>query len=285
MRPFIRLVLVGFALSLAACSQDIVEAPAPAENISTEKIIKGIDPQIVIGDINPADKDDLSAWIEDAVALFRSPGFEANMTQAALLFPEVYLSKSEDVIPTQTLLKRLKTEDPSVPGLWWPKTYVVLDGELATRAENRFGFTGSRKAVAGPHPNEPAPQTTGQIKIGRLHLARFSQGDAVEKSCALNTLVHEISHTLSETPDIYWMHILDSQRGAVPPRGMFEASYFIGVIAQCTYLESLGRISPSEFNSCILTFSDPSLSSRFRSSACDDFPGDKPVTPSGRLHP
>ena len=278
MSPLLRLTLAGFALSLAACSQDISEAPAP-----TKKISKSIDPQIVVGDINPADKTALAAWIDDAVALFKSPAFEANAARAALLYPEVYLSKSEDVIPTQTLLKRLKTDDPSMPGLWWPKTYVVLDGEPATRSQDRFGFgfTGSRKAAAGPHPQEPAPQKTGQIEIGRLHLARYTQGDSVEKSCALNTLVHEISHTLSETPDIYWMHILDSERDAVPPRGIFEASYFIGVIAQCTYLDNIERISPSEFNSCILTFSDPSLSSRFRSSACDDFPGDKPITPRG----
>ena len=280
MRWLVRLVLVGFTLSLAACSQDTVEAPAPAETVNT-----GIDPQIFVGDVNSADKDALAALINEAIALFKSSAFEARFAEAARLYPDVYLSKSEDVIPTQTLLKRLKTDDPSAPGLWWPKTYVVLDGETASRAQNPFGFAGSRKAVAGPHPQEPAPQTTGQIEIGQLHLSRYRAGDAVEKSCALNTLVHEISHTLSETPDLYWMHILDSQRGAAPPKGVFEASYFIGVIAQCTYLENIDRISPSEFNSCILTFSDPSLSSRFRSSACDDFPGHKPITPHGRLHP
>ena len=280
MKSFVRLSLVGFTLILAACSQNEVEDAAPLKKIS-----KGINPQIIVGDINAADKDALSTWIDDAVELFKSPAFETNMTRAALLYPEVYLSKSEDVITTQTLLKRLKTDDPFVPGLWWPKTYVVLDGEAVTRAPTPFGFTGSRKAVAAPNPKETTPQTTGQIEIGRLHLARYTTGNAVEKSCALNTLVHEISHTLSETSDIYWMHILDSQRGAVPPRGIFEASYFIGVVAQCTYLENIGRISQSKFNSCLLTFSDPSQSSRFRSSACNDFPGDKPISPQSRLRP
>ena len=282
MKGFIRLSLVGFALSFAACSQDTSIEPAPTKKIST-----GIDPQIFVGDIHSADNDTLSAWINEAVALFKSPVFEQNIKRASLLYPEVYLSKSEDIIPTDLLLKRLKTDDRYMPELWWPKTDVVLHGEPAVRRQDRlgFGFDGSRKATAGPHPKETAPQKTGQIEIGRLHLARYTQGDAVEKSCALNTLVHEISHTLSDSPDIYWMHILDSQHGTTPPRGIFEASYFIGVIAQCTYLENIGRTSPSEFESCILTFSDPSLSSRFRSSACDDFPGKTPITPRGRLHP
>ena len=78
----VRLVLVGFALSLAACSQDTVEAPAPAETVNT-----GIDPQIFVGDVNSADKDALAALINEAIALFKSSAFEARFAQAARLYP------------------------------------------------------------------------------------------------------------------------------------------------------------------------------------------------------
>lgn len=276
------LYIVGAALALTACTQDTIEEPpAPL------KINKDINPNIIVGEVNPADKDVLSAWINDAVTLFKSPAFESHFIRASTRFPEVYVSETEDIIPSLTLLKRLKTQDPRNPHLWWPKTYVVLDGATVTRSQDRlgFGFEGSRKAIAGPYPKTLPPQTSGQIEIGRLHLARYKAGDAVEKSCALNTMVHEISHTLSDTPHKYWMHILDSQRGVAPPRGTFEASYFIGVIAQCTYLENIGRIGSGEFETCILTFSDPSLSSRFRSSACDDFPDGKVISPQGWLRP
>ena len=281
MRLKVWLVLAGTLLALSACFQNTGEKPPKPVRVT------GITPQITAGEIDPADKDALSAWIDEAVTLFKSPSFEANFKRASALYPEVYLSKSEDIIPSALLLTRLKTQDPRKPNLTWPKTRVVLRGETAVRAKDRlgFGFDGSRKAAAGPHPKEPVPQKTGQIEIGRLHLARYTQGDAVEKSCALNTMVHEISHTLSETPDKYWMHILDSQRGVTPPRGLFEASYFIGVVAQCTYLENMGRTPPAAFETCILTFSDPSLSSRFRSKACDDFPDGKPISPQGWLTP
>jgi len=275
-------LIAAAAFILTACSQETIEEASPSVNPAT-----GVNPQIFVGDVDPADKAALSAWIKEAVELLKSPAFEKNFNRASAAFPAVYVSKTEDIIPSALLLQRLKTEDPLRAGLSWPETYVVLHGKAAVREPDRsgFGFKGSRKAAAGPNPQEPAPQSTGQIEIGRLHLARYIHGDAVEKSCALNTIAHEISHTLSETPDKYWMHILDSQRGSNPPRGVFEASYFVGVVAQCTYLETNGRITASAFNNCLLTFSDPSQSSRFRSAACDEFPSGKPITPDGRLSP
>jgi len=100
-----------------------------------------------------------------------------------------------------------------------------------------------------------------------------------------NTIVHEISHTLSDRVGIFWMHILDTEDNVTPPPGVFEASYFTGIVAQCTYLEKAGRITASGFQNCLTTFSDPASSSRFRSIACDDFPGDTPITPSNRISP
>jgi len=55
----------------------------------------------------------------------------------------------------------------------------------------------SRDAGAGPFPENASPALTGEIALGRLHFARYTRGDAVEKSCALNTMTHEIGHTLS----------------------------------------------------------------------------------------
>ena len=280
-----RLLGVGISLGLAACSNDAPTSP-PDTTIKVETI-SGIHPNIVVGSVEQDDRDALSNWIEEAIALLKSPAFEANFIRASAIYPDVYVSKTQDIIPSALLLTRLKTEDPRLSSLWWPKTYVVLNGKTATRVEDRtgFGFDALRNAGAGPYPEDEIGTKTGEIELGRLHLARFTQGDVVEKSCAMNTMTHEIAHTLSEKPNRFWMHILDSEKNVTPPRGVFEASYFIGVIAQCTYLENEGRISIYEFESCILTFSDPAAASRFRSLACDDFPNEKPISPSGRLHP
>jgi len=265
---------------------------APAENVQafvkTDEIKDiGIHPDIVSGDVPADNRAALQQWIAESIALLQSPEFEANFHRASALYPDVYVSKTEDIIPSATLLKRLKTRDPMRPALWWPKTYVVLTGPPAARSADRlgFGFEASRDAGAGPFPENASPALTGEIALGRLHFARYTRGDAVEKSCALNTMTHEIGHTLSDKRDEFWMHILDTEPNVTPPYGVFEASYFIGTVAQCTYLQSIGRVSEIEFQSCLLTFGSPGTSSRFRSIACDDFPGNKPISPSGRLTP
>lgn len=283
MRPEFRLLVVGLILGLTACADaasNVKEAaPAPPPH--------RIAPNIVLGEVSARDAAALSAWINASVDILQSPAFETNFKRASETYPSVYVSKTQDIIPSSLLLTRLKTQDPQLSALWWPKTYVVLNGEPAVRRNDRtgFGFDALRRASAGPYPANETGTKTGRIKIGRLHFARYTRGDAVEKSCAINTMTHEISHTLSDKPDRFWMHILDTEKDVTPPRGVFEASYFIGIIAQCTYLENIGRIAPPAFEACISTFSDPSANSRFRSIACDDFPGKKPIMPTGRLIP
>ena len=278
-----RPLLCLFGLGVLGCESPADTTQMSAIAVETKDI--GIRPHIVPGRVAPEDQAGLQRWIDEAIALLQSPAFEVNYARASALYPRVYVSKTEDIISSTRLLERLKTNDPVRSTYWWPKTYVVLKGDPAIRSSDRFGFgfEANRKAAAGPYPASALPASKGEIEMGRLHFARYMRGDAVEKSCALNTMTHEISHTLSDRADQFWMHILDTEDNASPPFGVFEASYFIGTIAQCTYLQSIGRVSDTEFQSCLLTFSNPGTASRFRSRACDDFPGDKPISPSGRL--
>jgi len=234
--------------------------------------------------MSPEDAKAVSRWIAEATALMQSPEFEDNFHRASTLYPKLFVSQKEDLVPAATVMTRLQTRDPRLPNLWWPQSFVVLTGGQAVRSPDAsgFGFEASRIAGAGPIKGN---YKDGEIELGRLHFARYTRGDAVEKSCALNTMIHEISHTLSDKPDLFWMHILDSEENVTPPRGVYEASYFIGAVAQCTYLKSKNRISGAEFPDCLMTFSDPASGSRFKSSACDDFRGEKPITPQGRLGP
>jgi len=227
---------------------------------------RGLHPNIKPGDVSADDAASLSLWIQDAITLLQSPEFKSNFQRASLRYPELFVSRKEDLVPAATVLARLHLRDPGTPNLWWPETHVSVTGKTAVRSldQTGFGFEGSRNAGAGPKPGQ---SKLGEIELGRLHLARYTQGDTVEKSCALNTMVHEISHTLSERPGQFWMHILDSEDNVTAPNGVFEASYFIGTVAQCTYLQTSGRISQSELQDCMMTFSDPSAGSRFKSLA------------------
>ncbi len=264
----------------------LVKTTPPSDEVVKPAVShhSGIHPNLKTGDMPPEDAADVSRWIDDAVSLMQSPEFEANFRRASALYPKLFVSRKEDMVASETVLARLKTQDPRLPALWWPEAFVVLIGEPAARSSDLkgFGFEASRKAGAGPLSGNPA---AGEIELGRLHFARYTRGDVVEKSCALNTMVHEISHTLSEKPGEFWMHILDSEDRVTAPSGVFEASYFIGTVAQCTYLQSAGHILAKGFEDCLMTFSDPRSGSRFKSLACDDFPGSKPITPQGRLSP
>ena len=269
-------------LSLFGCAE-------PSSDTTSEPPVEtshltGIQPNIKVGDVPPADMEIISSWVAEAVDVFQSPEFETNFRLASELYPELFVSRKEDLVPTLVVLDRLKTQDVRRSALLWPETFITLTDEPAARSSERtgYGFDGSRKATAGQMPGNP---DVGQIELGRVHLARYRQGDTVEKSCALNTMVHEISHTLSEWDDKFWMHILDSEDKVTAPKGVFEASYFIGTIAQCTYLQKADRISNAGFHDCMMTFSDPKSDSRFKSLACDDFPDTKPVAPQGRLLP
>lgn len=271
-------------LALTACTQQDpqIETTPPAEIV-----VEGFHPNIVPGKNSAEDNDVLQAWIDEAVTLLTSPEFESNLLLASETYPEIWISKARDVIPTRRLIDTLHTRERVISALWWPETSVVIKGKRATRSPDRtrFGFEALRTAAAGPYPAGQGRTATGQIELGRLHFARYAQGDVVEKSCALNTMTHEISHTLSDKRGQFWMHILDTGEDARAPRGLYEASYFIGTVAQCTYLESVGRITPDGFHTCLLTFSDPAKGSRFKSRACDDFPDDTPIHPNNRIKP
>lgn len=143
---------VGIFLGLAACSNDAPTSP-PDTSIKAETV-SGIHPNIVVGNVPQADRDALSKWIEEAVTLLKSPAFETNFRRASEIYPDVYVSKTQDIIPSALLLTRLKTQDPRVSELWWPKTYVVLKGQTTRRLDDRtgFGFDALRNAGAGPYP-------------------------------------------------------------------------------------------------------------------------------------
>ena len=277
-----RAVLPFWFLCLGGCSQQ--PPPAVQEPEVEPAHVSGIYPNIKAGDMSPQDAEVVTRWISEAIDLLQSPEFETNFRRAGQLYPELFVSQKEDLVHAATVMARLKTNDPMLPSLWWAESFVSLTGKSAKRTPDRtgFGFEASRIAGAGPIQGN---YKDGEIELGRLHLARYMRGDAVEKSCALNTMVHEISHTLSDKPNMFWMHILDSEENVTAPGGVFEASYFIGTIAQCTYLKNVGRIEAPGLQGCMMTFSDPTSGSRFKSLACDDFPGRKPITPKGRLSP
>lgn len=244
-----------------------------------------IQPHIVLGATQIHEKKAVEYWVAETLSLLQSPEFETNFLRASALYPDVYISDSEGLIPSEKLLDRLKTKHRWPKTLWWSKTRISLSGNKAVRETDRSGLGFSAKSIAKTRPilRRRYGDITGEIELGRLHFARYVYGDPVEKSCALNTMAHEISHTLSDKKNKFQMHITDLQKPTAQSSGVYEAGTFIGLVTQCTYLESISRIRKADFETCLLTFSSSGSIPHFNSPACDDFPKSKPVTPAGRL--
>lgn len=253
-------VLIGLCLTACAAESEIsVNSSNPP----------GFSPNIRVDAPYDAESKLLKSWIETTTSTLTSAKFERNLLRVADRYPQVWVSRARDAIPTIQLRNVLHTNDNRVPSLWWPETFVVLRGDETTD----FARTGAKTDIIG------------EIEIGRLHYKRYTDGNFVERSCAINTLAHEISHTLSDRADKFWMHILDTGPRDEAPPNMYQASYLIGTVAQCTWLIEQERIGQDGFFDCLMTFSDPLLDSRFRSRACDDFPDDTPITPDRRIDP
>lgn len=263
-------------LFLAQCQKHDGQAEEPGQTVPVS-ISSGFTPNIQTDISDPSEAKLVQDWLDDTLSVLQAREFETNLIQISSRYPKVWISRTHDTLPTERLLSVLNTDYSKLPALWWPKTKVTLEGDTPSRAPDKaaHGVIGSRHASTGAGPDD----VTGHIRLGRVHLARYKSDNIVERSCAINTMAHEISHSLSEKKDKFWMHILDSGSENRPPDGVIEASYLIGSVAQCTYLERHARISSDEILNCFQTFSDPNKGSRFRSLACDDFTDQDPIRP------
>lgn len=112
-----------------------------------------------------------------------------------------------------------------------------------------------------------------RIRLGPDHLARWRSQDLVERSCAVNTMTHEIVHTLLTRMDGYYPLFVDGETPA-KDRGEY-GTYLVGAMAQCQYLADQGRISQGDIGICIpvWTTRDPRyVGPVFASGKCDKFP-------------
>ena len=111
-----------------------------------------------------------------------------------------------------------------------------------------------------------------EIVIGRELHARWNQDDPHKKSCAVNTLSHEILHGFARG-NATWYHedyFVDT-RGASGAGGVQPiATYYVGSVAQCTWLQDRGHIDEGTdgLRSCLTRYG----TDRFLSQQCEPDP-------------
>lgn len=213
--------------------------------------------------------------LTEAYAVLRSPEFEANLRGLAPRYPSLYaargkaeisLSRAADIVAARPLGVRYAP----------PEVYLVggHDARDPTREHASAGEGADYGAFSG-------------MMLGRAVLDQYASDDVVARSCAINVAAHEYAHTISTTPFFYTYAFTDT-RGDEPripdrPPGAQSpvGSYLVGAVAQCTWLQKVGRIGRSGLTACIDTFGVRA----FNWARCRAFGPDEPVAPKPDLPP
>jgi hypothetical protein len=91
------------------------------------------------------------------------------------------------------------------------------------------------------------PPVVARIRLSTWELNRWRKGTPEGRSCAVNTVAHEITHTISDRGAYVFA---DRGNSTATRQGQVLASYMVGNVAQCTMLESLGALS-GDFAVCV----------------------------------
>ncbi|MDO8408607.1 MAG: hypothetical protein Q7S93_00870 [Phenylobacterium sp.] len=203
-----------------------------------------------------------------AYAILRTPEFAAALKEVAGDQP-IYVSRGRGERSAEVVLDGLTGR-----GRYLPVRLIMMD---PTRAESR-----SHYAAGG---GLGYVSQDGEIHLPPEVLADWSADDPVRRSCAINTLAHEIAHTISISPFVFTPAFTDTRLGerAIPRRGEGDspvASYLIGSAAQCAWLRQQGRIVAGEVRACVEVFGTRGFNDR-----CTAFGPGEPIRERPDLPP
>lgn len=244
--------------------------------IFTEKANSQVSPQnshVSIAGVTPNEHQVVKNWVDEATHIIKSELFHKNLKSLSSSYSKVWSSQYRRYDNVNELSNILRLNDPKSPNATWMNTVVALSGSPSKDNNSKDGYSGIKTALTGWTGYSENGVSTGSMTLGRVHYDRYLNGNQIEKSCALNTMAHELSHTLSLDNKQYLQYFLDTGDSGPDLEGEAKASYLIGSVAQCTYLQKEGRISNSEILMCLKIFGV----AEFRNNQCDDFIDGEPL--------
>lgn len=225
------------------------------------RALKGVEPG--------EEAEHLGRLMEEAYGTLRSEAFQENLRALGERYPAIYARRGDqdataDDLADYVALERLGTR------------FVNADVILVS---NAVGYLG----MAGQGPGEGR---YSDIVLDSFVLRQWQSADVVRRSCAINVAAHEYAHTISLMPFVYEPAFTDTRGDEFRiadrrDRSTPVASYLIGAVAQCTWLQRQGRIGRAGVPACVQVFGVASGSV----ARCDAFPGDTPVTQRPGLPP
>lgn len=251
MRSGLALALRAAALLALGCAATLRAAPEAATGSSADDRFSAL-PAVHVdeGRVSPADREALDRLLKVSAAVLMSDAMLAQASAIEATYPRIFLNPAIGYKRPADAVSLLHAPGQ---GMHFRRTPVEFGKGAIT------GFNGRRWRMA----------------ISRKTLDRWLSDDPVVKSCAVNTVAHEITHTFVAQAG-GGMVFIDGGRRAKPSRrsGM-TGSYVIGQLAQCTWLAQQGRIATGDVTACVPVFY--SRRGRFSAGRCDDFADGRPV--------
>jgi hypothetical protein len=237
----------------------------------------------ILGAQSSAEEEVVLDLYKQARRVLSSDEFFENMGTLRRAYPTVFVKRGEPDIALEHAIERIprRVSEPRaiariprrVSGPRYVQTTFRLVGERDGAGPDREFAGTARVGLFG---------LRSRIIIGRGILEQYISQDRVDKSCAVNAMAHEMSHTISIHPIFYIRAFEDSRTSDEGIVGRDEnsyspiSSYLIGTVAQCTYLQIDGIIRSDELRDCVRVFGTRS----FNDKRCRAFSDGKPVAPS-----
>ena len=232
-----------WAIAAAVAMVVVVAQGNVAEDNATER-----GPFKSIVDTTSADeKAQVEALLTESYAVLRSPEFQTNLLSLRPLYPVIYARPDKQDFDVAEVARGVGVEP-------FGSRYAPVVVQVVGRND--------RRDPMGIHASAGEGFGLGrysEMALGRYFLDQFRSADLVERSCALNAAAHEYAHTITLTPIGFRNAFTDTRVGApqIQDRqypGTPVASYLIGAVAQCTWLQSKGRIDGSGLAACVEVF-------------------------------
>jgi len=199
-------------------------------------------PVFVGGASNKEEKQQLDSLVNSAYAILHSSELRKNLEVVKATYPEIFMrmdanSKKVTNGSIENLIAIVQSENPF---------------RYANSSVSLIGSTDNYTALAGVTGNN----RDGSLALGRGHLDNWLSDNAVRKSCAVNTVSHELSHLVTLSLQAFRTDTqpIQDNGAAKNSKQNAVASYLIGTAVQCTWLQAQGYMPKVDFKACVKVF-------------------------------
>lgn len=202
-------------------------------------------PAYIAGVATPGEETSLNALLADAYSTLRSDAFRTNLRALSFDHRTIFFRVDGDG-STSAPVKNGSVDDlVDVIDEKISFRYVPVPVGLVGGSDYYFALSG----ITGDG-------ITASFTLGRGNLGNWRSSDSVTRSCAINTVAHEMSHLISSNPAAFSLETqpLKDVNAAKRSGSDAIASYLVGTVAQCTWLQQQGYTPKVDLKSCVAVF-------------------------------